>query len=75
LRLASGDTVAWRNNANSADIVLFKNTSDQLFYNGNQVLDSRTAGGCSAGQFVSTVNANSTPTCTIIVQLVQRSCS
>jgi hypothetical protein len=29
-RIASGDSIAWRNNANSADVLLSKNTSDQL---------------------------------------------
>ena len=30
LRLATTDTIAWRNNANSGDVALSKNTSDQL---------------------------------------------
>lgn len=29
-RLADGDAIAWRNHANSADVLLSKNTSDQL---------------------------------------------
>jgi hypothetical protein len=36
-RLASGDTISWRNNANTADIALAKNTSDALTYNGNVI--------------------------------------
>lgn len=30
IRMSSGDTVAWRNNANSADLLLSKNASDEL---------------------------------------------
>ncbi|HEV2287400.1 MAG TPA: hypothetical protein VGR81_00440 [Candidatus Acidoferrales bacterium] len=30
LRLADGDAIAWRNHANTADVTLSKNTSDQL---------------------------------------------
>ena len=37
LRLATGDAVAWRNNANGADILLGKDTSDRLTFNGNTV--------------------------------------
>jgi len=37
LRLASSDLINWRNNANSADISLSKNTSDVLLYNNLQV--------------------------------------
>lgn len=40
LRLASTDTIAWRNNANSADIALAKNTTDQLTYAGAAFLSS-----------------------------------
>jgi hypothetical protein len=40
VRLASSDTIAWRNNANSADIRLGKNTSDQLSYAGTAFLSS-----------------------------------
>jgi hypothetical protein len=40
LRLASGDAVAWRNNANSADILLSKNTSDALTWAGNVIANS-----------------------------------
>jgi hypothetical protein len=35
IRLASTDTIDWRNNANNADIALSKNSSDVLLYNGN----------------------------------------
>jgi len=34
LRLASSDTVTWRNNANSLDLSLSKNPSDNLLFNG-----------------------------------------
>lgn len=36
-RLASTDTINWRNNANSADVSLGKNTSDQLTFGGSIV--------------------------------------
>jgi hypothetical protein len=36
-RLASGDTISWRNNANTADIALAKDTSDNLTYNGHVI--------------------------------------
>jgi hypothetical protein len=37
INLTSGDTIAWRNNANTADVALGKNTSDALTYNGNVI--------------------------------------
>ncbi len=37
LRLATGDAVAWRNNANGADILLGKDSSDRLTFGGNTV--------------------------------------
>lgn len=38
VRLSSADAgVAWRNNANSANLVLTTNASDQLLYNGNPI--------------------------------------
>src|SRR5947207_14584204 len=37
LRLATGDAVAWRNNGNGADILLGKDTSVRLTFNGNTV--------------------------------------
>ncbi len=40
LRLASTDSIAFRNNGNSADVLLAKNTSDQLTYAGTAVLSS-----------------------------------
>ncbi len=35
MRLARTDTIVWRNNANSADLALAVNASDQLTFNGN----------------------------------------
>jgi len=64
LRLASNvDAIEWRNNAGTTDIGISKNASDQLIFNGNQVLDARTAGSCAAGSAATTVNVNSAPTC------------
>ncbi len=34
VRLANGNTIGWRNNANSADLLLTVNSSDQLLFNG-----------------------------------------
>lgn len=39
-RLASGDGIDWRNNANSANVALAKDTSDNLTYNGTAFLSS-----------------------------------
>src|SRR4029077_19922335 len=36
-RAASGDQYCWRNNANSGDVCLSKNSSDQLLFNGSAV--------------------------------------
>jgi hypothetical protein len=44
LRLASSDLINWRNNANSGDISLSKNTSDVLLYNNLQVALTIAAG-------------------------------
>lgn len=38
VRLASGDAIGWRNNANAADIFLDKNASDQLRWNGSPLV-------------------------------------
>jgi hypothetical protein len=38
IRLASADTIGWRNNANGADIALSKDTSDNLKFNATKVL-------------------------------------
>jgi hypothetical protein len=35
IRLANGDTIGWRNNANSGDMTLTTDTSDLLIYSGN----------------------------------------
>ena len=40
IRLASTDGIYWRNNANSANIALTKNTSDQLLYSGAEIVDA-----------------------------------
>lgn len=40
VRLASSDTIAWRNNANSANVALGKDSSDQLSYAGTSFLSS-----------------------------------
>lgn len=40
IRLATTDTITWRNNGNSADIALGKNTSDQLTWAGTAVLSN-----------------------------------
>lgn len=40
LRLASTDTIDWRNNANSGNVALGKDTSDQLSFNGTSFLSS-----------------------------------
>src|SRR5947207_1261792 len=37
VRLQSSDSIGWRNNANGADILLAKDTSDRLTFNGNTV--------------------------------------
>jgi hypothetical protein len=37
IRLSLTDTIAWRNNANSADLALAINGSDQLTFNGNAI--------------------------------------
>jgi hypothetical protein len=36
IRMASLDQICWRNNANTADICISKNTSDNLFFGANQ---------------------------------------
>jgi hypothetical protein len=35
VQLASGDTICWRNNANTADICINKNTADQILFGAN----------------------------------------
>jgi hypothetical protein len=40
LRLADADAIEWRNHANSANISLAKNTSDQLTYSGSEIASS-----------------------------------
>lgn len=50
VRLSHGDSIDWRNNANSANLPLSVNSSDQLLWNGSIVLVS--GGG---GTFVSSV--------------------
>lgn len=38
LRLASADTIQWRNNANGANVSLSKNSSDELLWNGSRIV-------------------------------------
>lgn len=38
LRLASTDTIQWRNNANGGNVSLSKNTSDELLWNGSRII-------------------------------------
>lgn len=38
VRLASADTIQWRNNANGGNVSLSKNTSDELLWNGSRLL-------------------------------------
>lgn len=40
VRLADADSIDWRNHANGANISLAKDTSDNLTYNGNKLMDS-----------------------------------
>lgn len=40
LRLANADSIKWRNNANSADVALAKNASDELTYAGTAFVSS-----------------------------------
>jgi microcystin-dependent protein len=49
VRLASGDAIAFRNNANSADLLLAKNTSDALTWNGSVIASSAGIVPISAG--------------------------
>jgi hypothetical protein len=42
INLGSTEIVAWRNHANSADLPLTTNTSDQLLFNGNLVITDST---------------------------------
>jgi hypothetical protein len=37
IRLGNADAIAWRNNGNTADVLLAKNSSDALTYNGNVI--------------------------------------
>jgi hypothetical protein len=63
IRMTTGDSVAWRNNANTNDQTLNKDTSDNIRWNTNILLDARSTGSCSAGNFVTAVNTNTAPTC------------
>ena len=40
MRLGSSDTIGWRNNANSGNLLLGKDSSDRLTYNGNWFVDA-----------------------------------
>jgi hypothetical protein len=57
LRMASTDSIAWRNNANTADIALAKNSSDALTYNGNVI--ATTSGPVSQPAFAVDLTAQS----------------
>lgn len=82
LSLANGDTINWRNNANSADKAFGKNTSDQLTYAGTAFLSSAgvlLAAGfpalagdvtTSAGSLTTTLAATTNSTLTTISSLV-----
>ena len=50
-RLSNTEFIGWRNNANSTDLELGVNTSDQLTFNGNPILPS---GGLTASRAVVT---------------------
>lgn len=68
LRLGSSDTIAWRNNANTANLLLSVNASDQLTFNGNVLVGASltlvgdiTGSGLNSGTIsttLSTVNTN-----------------
>lgn len=45
-RLNSGDSISWRNNANSGDLALSKNASDQLVYAGSLICTPTQPAGC-----------------------------
>jgi hypothetical protein len=70
IRLATGDTACWRNNANSADVCASKDTSDLLNWNGvplvtrtqtdtltNKTLTSPVINGTTTGTGIPTVTA------------------
>jgi hypothetical protein len=48
VRLGSADSIAWRNNGNSGDVVLGKNASDSLTVTGTTIATSATAGANGA---------------------------
>ncbi len=50
LRLASAEAIGWRNNANGADLLLTTNASDELLFNGAQVLT-----GAGPSSYVSSI--------------------
>lgn len=50
LRLASAESIGWRNNANSNNLLLTTNASDELLYNGAQVLT-----GAGPSSYVSSI--------------------
>jgi hypothetical protein len=64
-RLASSDTINWRNNANSGDIGLGKNTSDQLTFNG--VVQTQTIGSGTATSAGTLIGAGTAQTLAITV--------
>jgi hypothetical protein len=57
LRMASTDSIAWRNNGNTADVLLAKNSSDALTYNGNVI--ATTSGPADQPDFAVDLTAQS----------------
>ena len=51
LRLANTDNIAWRNNANSGNLLFDKDASDKLRYNGYWFLDTSNNGYFHTGNF------------------------
>jgi hypothetical protein len=60
IRLASNDAIGIRNNANSADIFLGKNSSDQMIFGSSVVSDGTHANGLTIASGTSTLTSNAT---------------
>jgi hypothetical protein len=89
LQLASSDTIDWRNNANSANIALSKDTSDNLQWNGHTIISSAgvissanlgtitltgdVTGSASGGSIATTLAATSNSTLTTLSGLTTAS--
>ena len=65
VRLASGHSLSWRNNANGADIALAKNASDQLTY--NSLLVPQTIGTGTATSAGTIINTGTSQTLAVTV--------